>query len=140
MIIKCYCEANNQWVLAVSDTGIGIAPQNRERIFEPFARAQYSNRQHFPDSTGLELAIVARLVKLLQGEISLTSQLAIGSTKYSQSCQVLTFPHINQDELYSELNRLGWYWQAKNKKWERDDTPAREATCTFTNYLSLLSD
>jgi hypothetical protein len=48
--------------------------------------------------------------------------------KYSQACQILTFPHINQDELYEELNRLGWYWQPKNKKWERDDTPAREAT------------
>lgn len=48
--------------------------------------------------------------------------------KYSQACQILTFPHANQDELYGELNRLGWYWQAKNKKWERDNTPAREAT------------
>jgi hypothetical protein len=29
--------------------------------------------------------------------------------KYSQACQILTFPHAIQDELYGELNRLGWH-------------------------------
>jgi hypothetical protein len=48
--------------------------------------------------------------------------------KYSQACHILSFPHTCQDELYSELNRLGWWWQPKLKKWERDDTPARETT------------
>jgi signal transduction histidine kinase len=80
VIIKCYSEANNQWVLIVNDTGIGIAPEDRERIFEPFTRTQHLHKHHLPDSAGLGLAIVARLVKLLQAEISLTSQLAVGST------------------------------------------------------------
>ncbi len=48
--------------------------------------------------------------------------------KYKQATQILTFPHSTQDELYNELNRLGWYWNASKKKWERDDTPAREAS------------
>jgi hypothetical protein len=48
--------------------------------------------------------------------------------KYSKACQLLTFPHSTQDELYAELNRLGWYWQPSKKEWERDDTPAKEAT------------
>ena len=48
--------------------------------------------------------------------------------KYSGACNILTYPHSNQHELYQELNRLGWWWDAKKKKWERDDTPAREAT------------
>lgn len=80
VIIKCYSQTENKWTLVVKDTGIGIASPDQERIFEPFASAQYSNRQHSPDSTGLGLAIVARLVKLLQGEINLTSQLGVGST------------------------------------------------------------
>ncbi len=46
--------------------------------------------------------------------------------KYSQASKVLTFPHSSQDELYSELNRLGWFWDSKVKKWERDDRPALE--------------
>ncbi|WP_414574262.1 hypothetical protein [Nostoc sp. CCY 9925] len=48
--------------------------------------------------------------------------------KYSKACQVLKVPHQTQEELYAELNRLGWYWQAAKKEWERDDTPAKEAT------------
>ncbi|BDA76618.1 hypothetical protein CAL7716_107840 (plasmid) [Calothrix sp. PCC 7716] len=48
--------------------------------------------------------------------------------KYSQATQILTYPHTNQEQLYQELNRLGWYWNAKKKKWERDDTPAQEAS------------
>lgn len=48
--------------------------------------------------------------------------------KYSKACQLLTFPHDNQDQLYAELNQLGWYWQPNKKQWERDNTPAKEAT------------
>lgn len=50
------------------------------------------------------------------------------TAKYLGAIAVLTIPHSTQDELYSELNRLGWYWNSKIKKWERDDTPAQEAT------------
>jgi hypothetical protein len=48
--------------------------------------------------------------------------------KYSKACQRLTFPHDTQDQLYAELNRLGWFWNSKKKDWYRDDTHAREAT------------
>ncbi|MBD2199982.1 MULTISPECIES: hypothetical protein [Calothrix] len=48
--------------------------------------------------------------------------------KYSKACQLLTFPHVTQDELYAELNRLGWFWDSNKKGWYRDDTPAKEAT------------
>ncbi|MEH2456396.1 hypothetical protein [Nostoc sp.] len=50
------------------------------------------------------------------------------TAKYSKACQVLTFPHSSQEQLYSELNRLGWCWQPDKKEWERDDTPAQLAT------------
>ena len=43
--------------------------------------------------------------------------------KYLGACEILTFPHPTQDELYAELNRLGWYWKSKSGKWERDDRP-----------------
>lgn len=48
--------------------------------------------------------------------------------KYSKATQILKFPHQTQEELYLELNRLGWYWQPKTKEWKRDDTPAKEPT------------
>ncbi|MEA5507243.1 HAMP domain-containing sensor histidine kinase [Halotia wernerae UHCC 0503] len=68
------------FAIAISDTGIGIAPEDQARIFEPYFRANSANQPPLPDSTGLGLAIVYRLVKLLQGQINLISQVGVGST------------------------------------------------------------
>lgn len=78
--IKCNLLADSRWVIEISDTGVGIAPEDQSRIFDPFSRAILSEQQHPPDSTGLGLAIVSRLVELLQGEISLVSQIGVGTT------------------------------------------------------------
>jgi signal transduction histidine kinase len=79
--ISIVCQSlDNNWSFTVADTGIGIAPENQARIFEPYYRVNKSDRSYLPDSTGLGLAIVTRLVKLLQGEIKLESQLGVGST------------------------------------------------------------
>ncbi|MBD2596930.1 sensor histidine kinase [Nostoc spongiaeforme FACHB-130] len=78
--IVCQILDENNWSFTVADTGIGIAPENQGRIFEPYYRINKSDRTYLPDSTGLGLAIVSRLVKLLQGEINLESQLGVGST------------------------------------------------------------
>lgn len=83
--ITCKVECNNQneqfnhFVIAITDTGIGIAPEDQAKIFDPYFRGG-SRTKRLPDSTGLGLAIVWRLVELLQGEIQLTSQLGVGST------------------------------------------------------------
>lgn len=78
--ILCEVVDGEKWAIAVSDTGIGIAEQDQSKIFEPYFRVTSQIRTHAPDSTGLGLAIVVRLVKLLQGEISLVSQEGVGST------------------------------------------------------------
>ncbi len=59
--------------LTVRDTGPGIADADRERLFEPFAQADTSStRRH--GGTGLGLALSSRLVALLGGELTLTSE------------------------------------------------------------------
>ena len=78
--IKFRLLRDHQWEVSVIDTGIGIAPEEQSRIFEPFVRAQCSSKLRPADSTGLGLAIVDRLVKLLQGKISVTSEVGVGST------------------------------------------------------------
>ena len=63
----------------VSDTGIGVSPEAREKIFEPFAQAESSTMRRF-GGTGLGLAIVRRLVTLMGGRIALASEPESGST------------------------------------------------------------
>lgn len=77
--VTCQMLADQQWAIAISDTGVGISPEDQAHIFEPYVRAD-SMKPHLPDSTGLGLAIVSRLVKLLQGRIELISQVGVGST------------------------------------------------------------
>jgi signal transduction histidine kinase len=80
VIIMCQALEKQRWAIAVSDTGIGIAPENQTQIFEPYFRVSISDRPYLPHSTGLGLAIVSRLVKLLQGDINLASEVGVGST------------------------------------------------------------
>jgi PAS domain S-box-containing protein len=64
--------------LAVSDTGIGIAPDWKDRIFDPFVQADGSNtRCH--SGTGLGLSICSRLVDLMGGRIWVESEVGRGS-------------------------------------------------------------
>jgi PAS domain S-box-containing protein len=62
----------------VSDTGIGIAPEARARLFTPFAQADASIARRY-GGTGLGLSIVKHLAQLLGGEVVLTSTLGVGS-------------------------------------------------------------
>lgn len=80
--IKVTCQSlpSDQWFFAVTDTGIGIALEDRKRIFEPFSQAFFNQGRRKHEGTGLGLAIVSRLVKLLQGEIQLDSEVEVGST------------------------------------------------------------
>jgi len=71
---------SESWVVVkVSDTGIGIAAEDHERIFERFYRVDKA-RTPERGGTGLGLAIVKHLVKASGGEIRLQSELGMGST------------------------------------------------------------
>jgi PAS domain S-box-containing protein len=64
--------------VAVTDTGIGIAPADQARVFEEFHQVEGGAGQH-QAGTGLGLALTRRLVELQGGQIGLTSALGEGS-------------------------------------------------------------
>lgn len=71
---------NDGWItFRVSDTGIGIAPEDQERIFEEFVQVE-SELQTKLKGTGLGLPLSRRLAELLGGTITVESQLGVGST------------------------------------------------------------
>ncbi|MBL8552448.1 MAG: hypothetical protein JNJ73_20850 [Hyphomonadaceae bacterium] len=72
--------SNGDWVeISVSDTGIGIAPEMRARLFAPFGQADASSTRRF-GGLGLGLALVRKTVELLGGSVMLASEPGAGST------------------------------------------------------------
>lgn len=64
--------------IEVIDTGIGIPPQDQQRIFEPYVRLD-DERASKAEGSGLGLAVVKRLVERLGGDVSLRSEAGQGS-------------------------------------------------------------
>lgn len=78
--IKVWCNRNEQRAyFSVSDTGIGLTREEISRIFQPFVQADVGTSRKF-GGTGLGLSISKQLVDRLGGEISVTSELNVGST------------------------------------------------------------
>lgn len=93
--------------LCVEDTGIGIAPEDRERIFEPFRQGERGDEKGY-GGVGLGLALVAKLTELLGAMVELESEVGKGSTfrvlvptqwKGRHTAQLVVPPRVPTEEL-----------------------------------------
>jgi len=72
-------QPNGALEIAVSDTGVGIAPEDREAIFEEFRQVGKDNTRK-AEGTGLGLALTRRFVELHGGTLRVESEVGRGST------------------------------------------------------------
>ncbi|PSN11377.1 PAS domain-containing sensor histidine kinase, partial [filamentous cyanobacterium CCP5] len=64
--------------IEISDTGIGIAPEDQQAIFDRFFRVE--NRVHTLEGTGLGLSIVKNIIEKHSSQVHLVSEVGIGTT------------------------------------------------------------
>jgi len=80
-VIRITCEKIRQeLVFRISDTGVGIPPEDQSRIFDRFIKFDYQDMNQ--EGSGIGLSIVQKLVKALNGRIWFTSTVGLGSDFY----------------------------------------------------------
>ncbi|MGN6546999.1 MAG: response regulator [Aureliella sp.] len=88
----------------VSDTGIGISPEDQEKIFAPFAQADTSTTREY-GGTGLGLAICSDLIRMMGGRMWVHSTPGKGSV-FSFTVQFKFPPHALEQDRWGDLGVL----------------------------------
>lgn len=77
--VERYDQEGVEWLsFRVSDSGIGMTPQELDRLFQPFTQADASTTKKF-GGTGLGLTISRQLCRLLGGDIEVKSEDGVGT-------------------------------------------------------------
>ncbi|MDR2196788.1 MAG: response regulator [Coriobacteriales bacterium] len=119
--------------VSVTDTGIGIAPDHIERVFAEFEQAESSTSRRF-GGTGLGLAISKRIVEMMNGDISVTSELGVGSTF------TFTFRAERGSERHQQLLALDVNWSTVRMLAVDDSEDIREFFEEISKRLGVSCD
>lgn len=115
--------------ISIIDTGIGIKPEDQEKLFQPFVQIDSRlNRQY--EGTGLGLVLVKRIVEMHVGDVSVHSELGTGS------CFTLRLPYISQLDQKSLLTSSPF-----DEKTSRFEVSTTIAESDYVHpYLILLAE
>ncbi len=109
VVVRCHTvesRENNHCLLhfEIEDTGIGIAPENQDKLFDAFVQADGSTtRRH--GGTGLGLTIASELKELMGGDIGVDSQLGEGARFWFTIDVMIVAPYPSEPTL---ANLHGW--------------------------------
>jgi PAS domain S-box-containing protein len=121
-------ESDEEWVqICVSDDGIGMTPEQQQKLFKPFTQADASTTRKY-GGTGLGLAITKEFVEMMGGTINVVSELGHGSRFTVRLPVYVSSPEVRkQTEVLADGNSLVLVID--------DDLIVREL---FKNYLKLM--
>ena len=81
VIVKCSLAGENRYLFEIIDSGPGIAKEKQKQIFDAFRQEKDSTFRE-RGGTGLGLSISARIVRLMNGELNVDSEIGKGSRFY----------------------------------------------------------
>ena len=80
LTVKSYHQSSNPWIsFQVDDSGIGMTPEQTERLFDAFTQADNSTTRKY-GGTGLGLTITKKFCQMMGGNLTVTSELGKGSS------------------------------------------------------------
>ncbi|MEA3455571.1 MAG: ATP-binding protein [Campylobacterota bacterium] len=126
---------------SVKDSGIGISPAKKEKIFEAFSQADINTTRKF-GGTGLGLTISKRLTELMGGNLDLESEEGKGSTFFF-TLNLEEIPSITDPQRFENIS-IGYYLP-QNRKTKQSDKyvekyiAALSGNCSIFNTIESLT-
>ncbi|MBM0741603.1 response regulator [Phormidium sp. CLA17] len=108
-----HADPSTRWIkFRVEDTGVGIAPDQVDKIFQAFE--QVGDRQRQAEGTGLGLAISQRIVQLMNGQIQVKSQPGVGSDFWFEVELAIATDWAQQNSLTTGKQIIGYEGQRRS--------------------------